>query len=66
MICSAQDTLEENYSLQKFARIVMHSNHIDLYASYADRGLVKEFQPFIFSGTGGRAMEITRAPGGGR
>ncbi len=36
-IGSAQDTLEENYSLQKFARTVMKSNNVDLYGAYPDR-----------------------------
>lgn len=34
LIASAQDTLEDNYALQKFARKVMHSNNVDLHASY--------------------------------
>lgn len=36
-IGSAQDTLEDNYSLQKFSRMVMKSNNIDLSGSHADR-----------------------------
>ena len=49
MIGSSQDTLEENYALQKFSRAVMFSNNVDLYASYPDRDLVIEMQPFISS-----------------
>lgn len=37
MICSAQDTIEDNYILQKFSRQVMRSNNVDLYSSYAER-----------------------------
>ncbi len=60
MIASAQDTLEENYILQKFTRAVMHSNNIDLYASYPDKGLVGEMQP-ILSALQARTTDITRA-----
>jgi len=41
-IGSGQDTLEDNYLLQKFTRKVMKSNNIDLFESYMDRKLVAE------------------------
>ena len=37
MICSAHDTVEDNYILQKFSRKIMRSNNVDLFSSYADR-----------------------------
>jgi predicted molibdopterin-dependent oxidoreductase YjgC len=60
MIGSAQDTLEENYVLQKFSRAVMHSNNIDLYASYTDKGLMKEMQSFL-SALQGKTSDLDRA-----
>ena len=60
MIGSAQDTLEENYVLQKFSRAVMHTNNIDLFASYPDKGLVKVMQPFL-SSLQGKTTDLTRA-----
>jgi predicted molibdopterin-dependent oxidoreductase YjgC len=60
MIGSAQDTLEENYVLQKFSRAVMHSNNIDLYASYTDKGLMKEMQSFL-SALQGKNSDLDRA-----
>ena len=36
LIASAQDTLEDNYLLQKFSRVVMQSNNVDLQYSYPD------------------------------
>jgi predicted molibdopterin-dependent oxidoreductase YjgC len=36
LIASAQDTLEDNYLLQKFSRVVMHTNNVDLHHSYPD------------------------------
>ena len=57
---SAQDTLEDNYTLQKFARAVMHSNNIDLHASYPDKELVKELRPFLDSFQG-KTMDLDRA-----
>ncbi len=46
VICSAQDTIEENYILQKFSRKVMRSNNIDLMASYPDRNLLKDIHGY--------------------
>ena len=60
MIGSAQDTLEDNYVLQKFSRAVMHSNNIDLYESYPDRALVKEMLPLL-SASRGKTTDLTRA-----
>ena len=60
MIGSAQDTLEENYVLQKFSRAVMHSNNIDLHASYPDRRLAGEMHPFL-SALQGKATDLARA-----
>ena len=60
MMGSAQDTLEENYALQKFSRAVMHTNNIDLFASYPDKGLVNVMQPFL-SSLQGKITDLTRA-----
>jgi predicted molibdopterin-dependent oxidoreductase YjgC len=49
MIGSAQDSLEENYVLQKFSRAVMHSNNVDLFASYPDRDMIMEMQALVSS-----------------
>ena len=57
---SAQDTLEDNYALQKFSRSVMCSNNVDLYASYPDKELVKELQPFL-SSFQGKTSDLDRA-----
>jgi predicted molibdopterin-dependent oxidoreductase YjgC len=61
MICSAQDTLEENYILQKFTRKVMHSNHVDLYASYPGRDLPNEIHASYLSTSTAGTMDVTRA-----
>ena len=37
VIASAQDTLEDNFQLQKFTRSVMKSNNLDLHYSYPHR-----------------------------
>jgi len=34
LIASSHDTIEDNYALQKFARMVMQSNNVDLHSSY--------------------------------
>ena len=47
LIASGQDTLEDNFALQKFAREVMHSNHVDLQASYSDRTILAQIHHFI-------------------
>jgi formate dehydrogenase alpha subunit len=57
---SAQDTLEDNYALQKFARAVMRSNNVDLYASYPDKELVRELRPFL-SSFQGKTTDLDRA-----
>jgi len=49
MISSAQDTLEENYSLQKFTRKIMQSNNTDLFSSFP-RDIINEIHSlFSFS-----------------
>jgi len=60
MIGSAQDTLEENYVLQKFSRVVMSSNNIDLYGSYTDKGLIREMPPLL-STLQGKTSDLDRA-----
>ncbi|MBL7112422.1 MAG: molybdopterin-dependent oxidoreductase [Bacteroidales bacterium] len=40
LLGSGQDTIEDNYSLQKFSRKVMRSNNIDLYSSYPDKQIL--------------------------
>jgi formate dehydrogenase alpha subunit len=47
LIASAQDTLEDNYILQKFSRKVMRSNHVDLHASYPARELPAQIHHFM-------------------
>ncbi len=44
MIGSAQDSIEDNYILQKFTRKVMRSNNVDLLASYQNKELINEIQ----------------------
>jgi formate dehydrogenase alpha subunit len=61
MICSAQDTLEENYILQKFARKVMLSNHVDLYACYPDRDMANGIHALLSGGSRAGAVDISRA-----
>lgn len=39
VIASAQDTLEDNFQLQKFTREVMRSNNLDLHSSYPIRDI---------------------------
>ncbi len=48
IIGSAHDTIENSYALQKFCRVVMGSNNIDLSPTYNDQSLFKKvhgFQP---------------------
>lgn len=42
MIGSAQDSIEDNYILQKFTRKVMRSNNTDLLGSYRNKELIKK------------------------
>ena len=46
MIASGQDTLEDNYSLQKFTRKVMWSNHVDMHGSYPLREIPEQIHKF--------------------
>lgn len=46
LIASGQDTLEDNYSLQKFVREVMQSNNVDLQESYSQRELPELLHAF--------------------
>ncbi|UCG27438.1 MAG: molybdopterin-dependent oxidoreductase [Bacteroidales bacterium] len=49
MIASAQNTMEENYILQKFARKVMRSNNVDLFASYPDRTILNTIHNYYLN-----------------
>ncbi len=61
LIASAQDTLEDSYTLQKFARKVMGSNHLDLHGSYPGRDMVERIHQFqLLHGSAGMA-EIEKA-----
>ena len=51
LICSGQDTLEENYILQKFARKVMNSNNIDLHFSHPDREMAGKVAALVHNGS---------------
>jgi predicted molibdopterin-dependent oxidoreductase YjgC len=46
MIGSAQDTIETNFILQKFARKVMLSNHVDLMFSYQQKDLIPQINQY--------------------
>jgi predicted molibdopterin-dependent oxidoreductase YjgC len=46
IIGQAQDTLENNYILQKFTRTVMQSNHVDLFGSYPDNDLISNIHRY--------------------
>ncbi|MFH1322038.1 MAG: molybdopterin-dependent oxidoreductase [Bacteroidota bacterium] len=46
IIGSAQDSIENNYVLQKFARKVMRSNNVDLLSSYPDKELMKNIHDY--------------------
>ncbi|MCX6235202.1 MAG: molybdopterin-dependent oxidoreductase [Bacteroidetes bacterium] len=46
MIGSAQDTIENNYILQKFARKIMRSNNVDLLSSYPEKELIKNINDY--------------------
>ena len=59
-IGTGQNTLEDNYALQKFSRAVMFSNNLDLYASYPDQELVKEMRPLL-SSFQGKISDLDRA-----
>jgi len=45
-IASGQDTLEDNYLVQKFTRKVMKSNNVDLHASYPGKDTPELLQRF--------------------
>ncbi len=49
MIASAQNTMEETYILQKFARKVMRSNNVDLFSSYPDRTILPAMHRYYLS-----------------
>ena len=61
LIGSAQDTLEENYILQKFARVVMRSNHVDLHASYPDRELASGIHELVSVRSANGNLDIGKA-----
>lgn len=61
MICSAHDTIEDNYSLQKFSRKVMRSNNIDLLSSYADREVLGQLHAHYSVYPPPRIEEIEKA-----
>ena len=61
MIGSAQDTMEDNYILQKFSRKVMQSNHVDLYPSYPDRDLAAEIHHLNSGQSGTITRELFKA-----
>ena len=46
IIGSAQDTLENNYVLQKFSRKVMRSNNIDTFDSFQNRALMEKIHDY--------------------
>jgi predicted molibdopterin-dependent oxidoreductase YjgC len=46
MIGTAQDTLENDYILQKFTRSVMQSNHVDLFGSYPEKELIRNIYDY--------------------
>ena len=46
MIGSAQDSIENNYILQKFTRKVMKSNNVDLLFSYPGKNLLKKIHEY--------------------
>jgi formate dehydrogenase alpha subunit len=46
LIASGQDTLEDNYALQKFARKAMLSNHVDMHGSYPVREIPEQIHRF--------------------
>ena len=45
-IGSAHDSLENNYVYQKFTRIAMRSNNVELLNSYPDKNLIKKIRNF--------------------
>jgi formate dehydrogenase alpha subunit len=61
LIGSAQDTMEENYALQKFARLVMQSNNVDLYSSYPDRESAQYIHSLTSSAGGNGLSDIHKA-----
>ncbi len=61
MVCSGQDTLEDNYILQKFSRKAMRSNNIDLFASYGNRKLISEIHAMNSSGAPPGMDDIRKA-----
>ncbi|MCK5137992.1 MAG: molybdopterin-dependent oxidoreductase [Bacteroidales bacterium] len=61
IIASAQDTIEDNYTLQKFARKVMRSNNVDLHSSYAHKELLKHIHQFYSLHPPAGFLEIEKA-----
>ena len=61
VIASGQDTLEDNYILQKFTRQVMRSNNVDLHHSYPNREIPEQIHQLrVLQATAGLA-EVEQA-----
>ena len=46
VIGSAQESLENNYLLQKFSRKVMSSNNVDMLSSFPDKNIIKKIHDY--------------------
>lgn len=61
LIASGQDTLEDNYILQKFSRKVMNSNHVDMHGSYPLRAIPELIHKFRMHHTPAGLADIEKA-----
>jgi predicted molibdopterin-dependent oxidoreductase YjgC len=49
MIGSAHQSIEENYILQKFTRIIMRSNNVDLFPTFTNKDLIKNIHDYYLA-----------------
>ena len=61
LIASGQDTLEDNYTLQKFARQAMLSNNVDMHGSYPVREIPEQIHRFRMRHSPAGLAEIEKA-----
>jgi predicted molibdopterin-dependent oxidoreductase YjgC len=61
LIASGQDTLEDTFALQKFARSVMGSDNVDLHGSYPEREVTAGLHRFFSSHPPPRMDRVEKA-----
>jgi predicted molibdopterin-dependent oxidoreductase YjgC len=61
LIASGQDTLEDNYTLQKFTRKAMNSNNVDMHGSYPIKEIPEKIHKFRMLNSPAGLADIEKA-----